>query len=71
MPRLSSTQTGTDIRVEPKLLSKPVSEMSDAELLAELERLRGARGTTTTGERAPRKASTTKVEKWDDVDELG
>lgn len=71
MPRLSSTQTGTDIRVEPKLLSKPVSEMTDAELLAELEALRGARGTTTTGERTPRKASTTKVESWDDVDELG
>jgi hypothetical protein len=45
MARLSSTSSGTDITVEPKLISRPVSEMTDDELLAEIERLRGERGT--------------------------
>jgi len=45
MARLSSTSTGTDITVEPKLISKPVNELTDDELLAEIERLRGERGT--------------------------
>jgi len=47
MPRLSSTSSGTDITVEPRLLSRPVSELTDEELLAEVTALRGARGTTT------------------------
>lgn len=44
MARLSSMQTGTDITVEPKLVSKPVAEMTDDELLEEMEKLRGMRG---------------------------
>jgi hypothetical protein len=44
MPRLSSTSTGTDVTVEPKLVSKPVNELTDDELAAEIERLRGQRG---------------------------
>jgi hypothetical protein len=57
MPRLSSTSTGTDITVEPKLISKPVNELSDSELLAEIERLRGERGTAVSASRGPRSAS--------------
>lgn len=45
MARLSSTSTGTDITVEPKLCSRPVGELTDPELLAEIEKLRGERGT--------------------------
>lgn len=44
MARLSSSSTGTDITVEPKLTSRPVGELSDEELKAEIERLRGERG---------------------------
>ncbi len=49
MARLSSTSTGTDITVEPKLISRPVNELNDDELLAEIERLRGERGTAVSG----------------------
>jgi hypothetical protein len=52
MARLSSTSTGTDITVEPKLISKPVNELNDIELLAEIERLRGERGTTVSSGKA-------------------
>ena len=44
MARLSSSSTGTDITVEPKLTSRPVGELTDDELKAEIERLRGERG---------------------------
>lgn len=53
MARLSSTSTGTDISVEPKLVSKPVGELTDDELEAELEKLRGARGIAVTASRQP------------------
>jgi len=46
MPRISSTSSGTDITVEPRLISRPVTEMNDEELLAEVIALRGARGVT-------------------------
>lgn len=56
MPRLSSTSSGTDITVEPKLISRPVGEMSDEELLAEVTALRGQRGVTTAMARTEAKA---------------
>jgi hypothetical protein len=68
MSRLSSTSTGTDITVEPKLISRPVSELTDDELLAEIEKLRGARGTTTT---APRKRSSSTSSGPVNIDEIG
>lgn len=56
MPRISSTASGTDITVEPRVISRPVSEMTDDELLAEVTALRGARGTTTAAARTEAKA---------------
>lgn len=56
MPRLSSTSSGTDVTVEPRVVSRPVKEMTDDELLAEITQLRGARGTTTAMARTEAKA---------------
>lgn len=57
--RLSSQQTGTDITVEPRVVSKPVEELTDEELLEEMEKMRGMRGvavtTTRRGGGGPRK----------------
>ena len=75
MPRLSSTSSGTDITVEPKLISKPVAEMTDEELLEEVTRLRGARGVTYSAEkvRAAHKPPTAKKPEEDpnDIEEFG
>lgn len=70
MARLSSTSTGTDITVEPKLISKPVNELSDDELLAEIERLRGQRGVGVSGT-TTRKATVAKVAPTGEIDEMG
>lgn len=69
MPRLSSTSSGTDITVEPRLISRPVNEMTDEELLAEVESLRGSRGLTTaqTRERQARAAAPAKPVTADEI----
>lgn len=70
MPRLSSTSSGSDVTVEPRLISRPVNELTDDEFLAEVTRLQGERGTTTAQAHTRKAAAPTKSVDID-IDDLG
>lgn len=71
MARLSSTSSGTDITVEPKLISRPVGEMTDDELRSEIERLRGERGVAVASSGRKTGARAAIPQDFSNVDEIG